>query len=76
MAQDDPMICHALNSSVHSGTLQSPFFALFGRKPICVPELEDPQLRRVDVDGQEFTGFLAARLRLAWKAIRTASRLL
>ena len=68
-----PMICHALNSSVHSGTLQSPFFALFGRKPICVPELEDPQLRRVDVDGNEFTGSLAARLRLAWEAIRTAS---
>jgi len=38
-----------------------------------VPELEDPQLRRVDVDGNEFTGSLAARLRLAWEAIRTAS---
>ena len=58
-----PMISHALNCTVHSGTLQSPFFALFGRKPICIPELEDTQLRRTDVDGEEFVTSLAGRLR-------------
>jgi hypothetical protein len=68
-----PMISHALNCTVHSGTLQSPFFALFGRRPICIPELEDTQLRRTDVDGEEFVTSLAERLRLAWEAIRTVS---
>ena len=68
-----PMISHALNCTVHSGTLQSPFFALFGRRPICIPELEDTQLRRTDVDGEEFVTSLAGRLRLAWEAIRTVS---
>ena len=46
-----PMICHLLNCTVHSGTRVSPFSALFGRHPICVPELEHPLAQINDLPG-------------------------
>ena len=64
-----PMICHLLNCTVHSGTRASPFSALFGRHPICVPELEHPLAQSSDSLGREFLCSLSQRLRLAWDAL-------
>eukprot|EP00965_Chrysotila_dentata_P090392 2982365-Pleurochrysis_carterae.AAC.1 len=39
-----PMVTFAMNSTEHLSTGVSPFFALHGRHPISLPELEDPSL--------------------------------
>eukprot|EP00965_Chrysotila_dentata_P162539 5367133-Pleurochrysis_carterae.AAC.1 len=36
-----PVVTFALNSTEHLSTGMSPFFALYGRHPISLPELED-----------------------------------
>ena len=69
-----PMVCHALNCSVHSGTFMSPFFALFGRHPIGIPELEEPSLNVNTTSGHEFVTSLSHRMHAAWAEARRASR--
>ena len=69
-----PMVCHALNCSVHSGTFMSPFFAVFGRHPIGIPELEEPSLNSQSTSGSEFVTSLSQRMHGAWAEVRRVSR--
>ena len=68
-----PMICFALNCAVHSSTGESPFFALHGRHPIMIPELEDPTGYRVTYSGPEFLRNLVRDLRKTWDLVRESS---
>eukprot|EP00965_Chrysotila_dentata_P120620 3988628-Pleurochrysis_carterae.AAC.1 len=68
-----PMVTFALNSTEHLSTGVSLFFALYGRHPIFLPELEDPSLVEITETGNEFVDTLAARLRQAWLAVRDTS---
>ena len=51
----------------------SPFFALFGRHPIMIPELEDPTGYRATFSGPEFLRNLVDDLRKTWDTVRNAS---
>eukprot|EP00965_Chrysotila_dentata_P182743 6034397-Pleurochrysis_carterae.AAC.1 len=63
------MVTFALNCTDHLSLGTSPFLALYGRHPISLPELENPQLYEVTETGHEFMlGSLAFRLRQAWSA--------
>ena len=72
-AETLPMVCFALNCVTHSGTGVSPFFALFGREPIMIPELEDPTGYRATYAGPEFLRNLVTELRRAWDTVRDSS---
>eukprot|EP00965_Chrysotila_dentata_P003193 103970-Pleurochrysis_carterae.AAC.1 len=67
------MITFALNTMVHSSTGQTPFFALFGRHPVLVPELEDADLHQPTFTGCEFVDSLALRLRRVWDSVRESA---
>eukprot|EP00965_Chrysotila_dentata_P025692 853608-Pleurochrysis_carterae.AAC.1 len=49
-----PMVTFALNCTDHLSLRTSPFFALYGRHPISLPELENPQLYEVTETGHGF----------------------
>ena len=68
-----PMLCFALNCSTHSSTEASPFYSLFGREPIMIPELEDPSGYRATYSGPDFLRNAVERFRTAWDAIRSSS---
>ena len=68
-----PMVCFALNTTVHRSMEVSPFFALFGRHPITIPELEEPSNYRPTLTGSDFLRGTAERLRSAWESVRAAS---
>ena len=69
-----PMVCFALNTAVHSSLGGvSPFFALFGRHPIMIPELEDPSNYRATFTGPDYLRNLVAELRRAWDTVKDAS---
>ena len=68
-----PMVCFALNCVQHSSTPMSPFQALFGRKPVMIPELEDPSGYRATYSGPDFLRNLVDDLRRSWDAVRDAS---
>ena len=70
-----PAITFALNCSIHKTIGMSPFFAVFGRRPINVPELEDSQLQVNTSSGHDFVQDLAFRLREAWRSVQDASLL-
>eukprot|EP00965_Chrysotila_dentata_P048551 1610319-Pleurochrysis_carterae.AAC.1 len=67
------MVVFALNCTEHLSTGVSPFFALYGRHPISLPELENPSLVELTETGNEFVDTLATRLRQAWLAVRDTS---
>eukprot|EP00965_Chrysotila_dentata_P067606 2237306-Pleurochrysis_carterae.AAC.1 len=60
-----PMVAFALNCTEHLSTGASPFFALYGRHPIFLSELENPPLVELTETGNEFVDTLATRLRQA-----------
>ena len=51
----------------------SPFFALFGRDPVGLAELDWPDLERLDTDGDTFVSSLAGEIRKIWTEIKEAS---
>ena len=51
----------------------SPFYALFGRQPIMIPEMEDPSLYRATYSGPDFLKNVISELRDAWDCVRNAS---
>eukprot|EP00965_Chrysotila_dentata_P076054 2513019-Pleurochrysis_carterae.AAC.1 len=57
----------------HLSTGVFAFFALYGRHPISLPELENPSLVELTETGNEFVDTLATRLRQAWLAVRDTS---
>eukprot|EP00965_Chrysotila_dentata_P234987 6200485-Pleurochrysis_carterae.AAC.2 len=67
------MVTFALNSTEHLSTGVSPFFALYGRHPISLPELENPSLVEITETGNEFVDTIATRLKQAWLAVRDTS---
>eukprot|EP00965_Chrysotila_dentata_P235495 6200786-Pleurochrysis_carterae.AAC.1 len=68
-----PMLAFALNCTEHLSTGVSPFFALYGRRPISLSELENPSLVELTETGNEFVNSLATHLRQAWLAVRDTS---
>jgi hypothetical protein len=69
-----PLVTYALNSTIHSSIDKSPYFAVFGRSPTGIPELEDPALDRNASTGSEFVDNLRSRLIKVWDAVRASSR--
>eukprot|EP00965_Chrysotila_dentata_P023368 774721-Pleurochrysis_carterae.AAC.1 len=67
------MITFALNTTVHSSTRRTPFFALFGRHPVLTHELEDADLHQPTFTGREFVDSLALRLRRVWDSVRESA---
>eukprot|EP00965_Chrysotila_dentata_P027143 901132-Pleurochrysis_carterae.AAC.1 len=67
------MVTFALNGTDHLSLGTSPFFALYGRYPISLLELENTHLFEVTETGHEFVDSLALRLRQAWLAVRDIS---
>eukprot|EP00965_Chrysotila_dentata_P116167 3840644-Pleurochrysis_carterae.AAC.3 len=59
------MVTFALNNTEHLSTGVSPFFALYGRHPISLQELENPSLVEITETGNEFVDTLVTRLRQA-----------
>eukprot|EP00965_Chrysotila_dentata_P169147 5585223-Pleurochrysis_carterae.AAC.1 len=53
------MVTFALNNTEHLSTGVSPFFALYGRHPISLPELEDSSLVEITETGNKFFDTLA-----------------
>eukprot|EP00965_Chrysotila_dentata_P207614 6184227-Pleurochrysis_carterae.AAC.1 len=68
-AQPVPMVTFALNCTDHLSLATSPFFALYGRHPISLPELENPHSLEATETGHEFVDSLALKLRQAWSAV-------
>eukprot|EP00965_Chrysotila_dentata_P236125 6201144-Pleurochrysis_carterae.AAC.2 len=68
-----PMITFALNTTVHSSTGRTLIFALFGRHPVLIPELEDADLHQPTLAGCEFVDSLALRLRRVWDSVRESA---
>eukprot|EP00965_Chrysotila_dentata_P225389 6194720-Pleurochrysis_carterae.AAC.6 len=68
-----PLVVFALICTKHLSTAVSPFFALYGRDHLSLPELESPSLVEVTEIGNEFVDTLATRLRQAWLAARDTS---
>eukprot|EP00965_Chrysotila_dentata_P082768 2730837-Pleurochrysis_carterae.AAC.1 len=66
------MITFALNTTVHSSTGRTPLFALFGRHPVLIPELEDADLHQPTFTGCEFVDS-ALRLRRVWDSVRESA---
>eukprot|EP00965_Chrysotila_dentata_P172007 5676402-Pleurochrysis_carterae.AAC.1 len=54
-------------------TGQMPFFALFGRHPVLIPELEDDDLHQPTFTGCEFVDSLASRLHRVWDSVRESA---
>ena len=67
------MVVHGLNCTETAHLGMSPYFALFGRDPVGVAELEWPELQRLDVDGDGFVKDLATQLRSIWSALKATS---
>ena len=59
----------ALNCHVHTLSGVSPYFAVFGRQPLTVPDLEVLPHLRLDYDGSSFVTSLSDRLRNAWDSV-------
>ena len=68
-----PTLTYVLNTAINSSTEVSPFFAVFGREPNSVPELENPVLIKNELHGHEFVITLSDRLRRAWKDVQDTS---
>ena len=69
---------YALNTSIHHGlgggvNGMSAFALLFGREPVGLPELENPDLAPVAGDGSEFMNSLRHRLKILHEHVRAAS---
>ena len=67
------LVVHGFNCSEHPSTGVSPFFALFGRDPVGLAELDWPDLERLDTDGDTFVSSLAGEIRKIWTEIKEAS---
>ena len=67
-----PMAQHLLNTTVHTGTGMTPFEAVFGRAPISLEQLENPELYP-DGDGQEMLRSIKARMLHLHRSLRQAS---
>eukprot|EP00965_Chrysotila_dentata_P253891 6211494-Pleurochrysis_carterae.AAC.1 len=67
------MVESALNCTEHLSTGVSPFFNLYDRHPISLPELGNPSLVELTETGNEFVNILATLLRQAWLAVGDTS---
>eukprot|EP00965_Chrysotila_dentata_P111645 3691766-Pleurochrysis_carterae.AAC.1 len=68
-----PIVTFALKYTDHLSLGTSPFFALYGRHPISLLELEKLHLLAVAETGHEFVKSLASRLGQAWSVVRNIS---
>ena len=66
-------ITFALNCAKHDSTGMSPYFAVFGRQPTTVPELENPENLTVTQSGSDFLRDRATHMREAWNTVRDHS---
>ena len=67
-----PLAQYLLNTSFHHGVGVAPFTALFGRVAPQIPELEDPELRRIP-EGNTFAKGLSDKLKVLHDQIRDTS---
>ena len=63
----------ALNSVIHTSTGVSPYFALFGRDPVSMAEMEFPELEFTETTGDSFVADRAHTMKTIWEMVREAS---
>ena len=68
-----PVAQYALNSEILADLKMSPFAALFGREPIGLPELENPELGPPRETGTTFLESLRERLRVIHSHLKDVS---
>ena len=68
-----PLAQYALNTSFHHGIKRIPFEAMFGRLPVKLSELENPDLTQDQVEGSRFIESLRERIRFISKQIKEQS---
>ena len=68
-----PMIQYTLNTAHHTGTKVRPFEAVFGRDPIKLPQLENPDTLRPAPEGSVFLRSLRDRMQAVAAAVKWES---
>ena len=69
-----PTITFSLNQAIHTSIETSPFFQVFGRHPISIPELEDSTLQETTSTGPELVTSLSGRMIRSWNLLREISK--
>ena len=67
------LVVHGINCTETNHLGVTPFYALFGRDPVGLAELEWPDLQRLDSDGDTFVTDLATRIRAIWSDLKATS---
>ena len=67
------LVVHGINCTETNHLGMSPFFAVFGRDPVGLAELEWPEIQRLDTDGDTFVRTLADNIRTIWSTLKATS---
>ena len=68
-----PLAQYLLNCTYHKGIKMKPFIALFGREPVQLPELENPELTQSHGEGSTFLQTLKSRIEMISRQVKGIS---
>ena len=68
-----PLAQYLLNCTYHKGIRMKPFVALFGRDPVQLPELENPELTQEHAEGSVFLRTLRSRIEMISRSVKETS---